>query len=96
MQLLQWIQARPRGSVARLAKATGISRQTIDKVCKGRRPSIDIAVRIEIETGGEVTAEELVGLDEIRARVAKERTKDSKKKLDYLERLASSSKGRAA
>lgn len=39
-------------------------------VLYGQRPGVELAVRIEIQTDGQVTADELIGLDEARKAAA--------------------------
>lgn len=51
MTLLQYLKAKEL-TQAELAQRLGTNQGTISKLCGGRRPSWEMAARIERETGG--------------------------------------------
>jgi hypothetical protein len=65
MTLSDYIISEGRGSLTRLAAAVGTSKGYLHDLCNdpNRRPSIELAKKLELATGGKVTALGLLGLD---------------------------------
>lgn len=65
MTLADYIRAQGRGGLTRLADAACTSKGYLHDLINdpARRPSVDLAKRIESATGGEVTATVLLGLE---------------------------------
>lgn len=61
MKLKEYIEQYAVNQSA-LARILRVDRVTIHRICKGQRPRIDLALRIQKATRGEVTAQELLGL----------------------------------
>jgi len=62
MRLVEYLQLHSI-TQAKFAENIGISRSYICLILKGKRlPSVPIALQIEQETGGQVTAVEVLGL----------------------------------
>ena len=61
MTLDEFLSAE-RGRQVKLARRLGVASSTISDIRSGRSaPSLDLAIRIEDATGGQVTARELAG-----------------------------------
>lgn len=65
MTLSEYIIAQGRGGLTRLAEQLGTSKGYLHDLCNdpNRRPSIELAKKIELATGGKVTALGLLGLE---------------------------------
>lgn len=65
MTLSDYIVAQGRGGLTRLAEKLGTSKGYLHDLCNDptRRPSIELAKKIELATGGDVTALGLLGLE---------------------------------
>ena len=61
MKLSKWIDSYGWGAVAALARASGLSRGTIEKAAKDKLVSVDAAKRIAAATGGKESARALAG-----------------------------------
>lgn len=56
MTLKDWLAKQPPGAASDLAKRAGTTRQTISHLrTKGHVPSVTLAMRIAVATGGAVT-----------------------------------------
>lgn len=67
LSLSEWIEEHGEGAKTRLSRAVGCRWQTMHEIASGRsRPRPHTAVAIEFATGGEVRAEDLLGLDAMR------------------------------
>ncbi len=61
MKLKDWVNTRWKGTKEELAERLGIARNTLHLYIKGiRQPPLDVALRIEELTNGEVRVEDLV------------------------------------
>lgn len=65
MTLSEYIIAQGRGGLTRLSEQLGTSKGYLHDLCNDptRKPSINMAKKIELATGGEVTALGLLGLE---------------------------------
>lgn len=64
MTLKEYLDDNGRGSLKRLAISVGTSKGYLSDIANGRRrPSPDIALQIQVSTGGQVPATTLLGLD---------------------------------
>ena len=68
MKLNAWMERRRIGD-AELAERVGVARATISRLRRSKMlPSLDLARRIYVETGGQVGPNDLVELPELRRR----------------------------
>ena len=68
MKLNQWMERRRVGD-AELAEAVGVARATISRLRRDKMlPSLDLARRIYVATGGQVGPNDLVELPELTVR----------------------------
>lgn len=61
MRLADWLKWQGYGARAKLARATGLTWESIDDIAQGKRaaPLLANALKIQDATGGEVTVAEL-------------------------------------
>ena len=61
MKLRDWLREKWTGSKEEFARKVGISLMSLNRYERGvRQPRLDIALRIERATNGEVTVEDLI------------------------------------
>jgi len=64
MTLSDYISEQGHGALTRLAAQLSTSKGYLTDICDGRRtPSVKFAKRVELATGGQVTAISLLGLE---------------------------------
>lgn len=59
MTLQQWLQDKPRGTITRLMRDSGVSTNTVSKAARGLPVTYETAERLSEATGGEVSIESL-------------------------------------
>ena len=62
MKITKYIDDKGRGAVAELARASGLSRNTVEKAYRGEDISVAAALKLSEATGGKVPAAGLAGL----------------------------------
>jgi transcriptional regulator with XRE-family HTH domain len=61
MKLRDWLKKRWKGTKEEFAQKIGVSLMALNRYERGiRQPRLDIAIRIEKATNGEVTVEDLI------------------------------------
>lgn len=74
MRLAGWLKGQGYGARAKLARATGLTWESIDDIAQGKRtPSLLNALKIQAATGGKVTVAALAAKQQTRKRAASKR-----------------------